>query len=418
MKWTDKVIQMAKETKQAFYKISVLPTQKKNEFLGILADKLLLYKDEIVKKNRTDVEKAEKQGHSKAFIDRLLLTDERVEKMVKSVKNVKNLPDPVGEKIWETVRPNGLKIERVRVPIGVICIIYESRPDVTIEASILCLKSGNCVILKGGKEAINSNIILVSIIKESLKECGIPPEGVNLITVGGRRAVGYLLKLNEYIDLIIPRGGESLIKAVTEKSTIPVIKHYKGICHTYVDKEANLEKAWKITFNAKVQRPGTCNATETLLVHKDIAPKFLPKMAEMFKKAGVEMRGCEKTRKILKGIKRATESDWKTEYLDMIISIKIVDTLEEAIAHINKYGSGHSDAIITEDKNAAEKFFQEVDSAALYHNASTRFTDGGEFGLGAEIGISTDKIHARGPMGLEELTIYKYLVYGNGQTRS
>ena len=230
--------------------------------------------------------------------------------------------------------------------------------------------------------------------------------------------MGYLLKLNEYIDLVIPRGGESLIKAVTEKSTIPVIKHYKGICHTYVDKEANLEKAWKITFNAKVQRPGTCNATETLLVHKDIAPKFLPKMGEMFKKAGVEMRGCEKTREILKGIKRATESDWKTEYLDMIISIKIVDTLEEAIAHINKYGSGHSDAIITEDKNAAEKFFQEVDSAALYHNASTRFTDGGEFGLGAEIGISTDKIHARGPMGLEELTIYKYLVYGNGQTRS
>jgi len=324
----------------------------------------------------------------------------------------------VGEKIWNTVRPNGLKIERVRVPIGVICIIYESRPDVTIEASILCLKSGNCVILKGGKEAINSNIILVSIIKESLRECGIPPEGINLITVGGRRAVGYLLKLNEYIDLIIPRGGESLIKAVTEKSTIPVIKHYKGICHTYVDKEANLEKAWEITFNAKVQRPGTCNATETLLVHKDIAQKFLPKMAEMFKKAGVEMRGCEKTRKILKGIKRATESDWKTEYLDMIISIKIVDTLEEAIAHINKYGSGHSDAIITEDKNAAEKFFQEVDSAALYHNTSTRFTDGGEFGLGAEIGISTDKIHARGPMGLEELTIYKYLVYGNGQTRS
>jgi len=337
--------------------------------------------------------------------------------MVNSVKNVKDLPDPVGKKIWETVRPNGLKIERIRVPIGVICIIYESRPDVTIETSILCLKSGNCVILKGGKEAINSNKILVSIIKESLEECGIPSEAVNLVDIGGRRAVRYLLKLDNYIDLIIPRGGESLIREVTEKSRIPVIKHYKGICHTYVDKDADLEKAWKVTFNAKVQRPGTCNATETLLVHKDIAKKFLPEMAEMFKKAGVEMRGCDETRKIIKGIKKATESDWKTEYLDMIISIKIVNSLEEAISHINKYGSGHSDAIITENKDAVKKFFQEVDSAALYHNASTRFTDGGEFGLGAEIGISTDKIHARGPMGLEELTIYKYLVYGNGQTR-
>ncbi|HDD64826.1 MAG TPA: glutamate-5-semialdehyde dehydrogenase [Firmicutes bacterium] len=417
MEWKNRLEEMVKKTKQAFYKISSLPTDKKNEFLQILADKLILYKDEIIKNNRIDVEKAKKQEYSKAFIDRLLLTPERVEKMVNSVKNVKDLPDPVGKKIWETVRPNGLKIERIRVPIGVICIIYESRPDVTIETSILCLKSGNCVILKGGKEAINSNKILVSIIKESLEECGIPSEAVNLVDIGGRRAVRYLLKLDNYIDLIIPRGGESLIREVTEKSRIPVIKHYKGICHTYVDKDADLEKAWKVTFNAKVQRPGTCNATETLLVHKDIAKKFLPEMAEMFKKAGVEMRGCDETRKIIKGIKKATESDWKTEYLDMIISIKIVNSLEEAISHINKYGSGHSDAIITENKDAVKKFFQEVDSAALYHNASTRFTDGGEFGLGAEIGISTDKIHARGPMGLEELTIYKYLVYGNGQTR-
>ncbi|MGB9678249.1 MAG: glutamate-5-semialdehyde dehydrogenase, partial [Candidatus Ratteibacteria bacterium] len=338
-------------------------------------------------------------------------------KMIKAIEDVISLPDPVGKKIWETIRPNGLKIEKIRVPIGVIGIIYESRPDVTIEASILCIKSGNAVILKGGKEAKNTNLTLVNIIKEALKELNISENIVNLITVGGRKAVKYLLKLYQYIDLIIPRGGESLIKTVVENSYIPVIKHYAGVCHTYVDSEANLEMAWKVVLNAKVQRPATCNATETLLVHKDIAKKFLPKMSEIFKKCRVEMRGCEETLKILPDIKRATEIDWYTEYLDLIISIKIVNSLEEAIEHINKYGTHHSDSIITENKQTAEKFLKEVDSAAVYHNASTRFTDGGEFGLGAEIGISTDKIHARGPMGLEELTTYKYIIYGNGQIR-
>jgi glutamate-5-semialdehyde dehydrogenase len=337
--------------------------------------------------------------------------------MIKSIKDVIALQDPVGKKIWETTRPNGLKIEKIRVPIGVIGIIYESRPDVTIEASILCIKSGNSVILRGGKEAKRTNLKLVEIMKSALRETNLPEDCVNIITTGGRKAVKYILKLHQYIDLIIPRGGESLIKTVVENSYIPVIKHYAGVCHTYVDKDANLEMAWKVVLNAKVQRPATCNATETLLVHKEIAEKFLPKMAELFREHGVEMRGCSETRKIISDIKEATEDDWYTEYLDLIISIKIVNNIEEAIRHINKYGTHHSDAIITENRESAEKFLKEVDSAAVYHNASTRFTDGGEFGLGAEIGISTDKIHARGPMGLEELTTYKYVIYGNGQIR-
>ncbi|HOL22711.1 MAG TPA: glutamate-5-semialdehyde dehydrogenase, partial [bacterium] len=299
----------------------------------------------------------------------------------------------------------------------VIGIIYESSPDVTVEASILCLKSGNCVILRGGKEAKHSNKILVSLIKKSLVEAGLSEDMVHLINSGGRKAVKYLLSLNKYIDLIIPRGGESLIKTVVEESTIPVIKHYKGVCHTYVDRDADLNMALNVCYNAKVQRPATCNAMETLLVHKDIAPSFLPSMAEKFKQAKVEMRGCERTIKILPDIKKATEEDWTTEYLDLIISIKIVDSLEDAINHINHYGTMHSEAIITKNQEAVNKFFKEIDAAALFHNASTRFTDGGEFGMGAEIGISTDKIHARGPMGLVELTTYKYLIYGNGQIR-
>lgn len=417
MKWNERIKEKVEKTKNVSSIISNLSTEEKNSFLEKLAQNIDKEKESIIKNNKKDVEKAKKMGYGSAFIDRLEISEKRVEKMIKSINDVRNLPDPAGKIIWENKRPNGLIIKRKRVPIGVIGIIYESRPDVTIEASILCIKAGNCVILRGGKEARNSNKKLVEIMKKSLKETGIPADCVNLILSGGRRGVKYLLTLYQFIDLIIPRGGESLIKVVVENSLIPVIKHYKGICHTYIDKYADVDMALNVSFNAKVQRPATCNATETLLVHKDIAEKFLPKIAKMFEKAGVEIRGCEKTGKILKGIKKAKEDDWKTEYLDLIISIKIVNSVDEAIEHISKYGTSHSDAIITENKEIAEKFLKMVDSAAVYHNASTRFTDGGEFGLGAEIGISTDKIHARGPMGLEELTTYKYIIYGNGQIR-
>ncbi|HRR96598.1 MAG TPA: glutamate-5-semialdehyde dehydrogenase [Candidatus Ratteibacteria bacterium] len=417
MNWKDDIKIKLEKTKNAYKSITGLTTEEKNKFLENLAQNIKKESPNILKSNKKDVEKAQMAGYSNAFIDRLSLSENNIEKIISSIENVRNLPDPVGKIIWENKRPNGLIIKRKRVPIGVIGIIYESRPDVTVESSILCIKAGNCVILKGGKEAKNSNKKLVEIIKKSLKEASLPEDCVNLIYKGGRKSVKHLLKFHQYIDLIIPRGGEELIKTVVENSSIPVIKHYKGICHTYIDKYTNIDMALKVTFNAKVQRPGTCNATETLLVHKDIAKEFLPEMAKMFEEAGVEMRGCEETRKILPFIKKASEDDWKIEYLDKIISIKVVNSIEEAIEHIGKYGTSHSDAIITENKEMAEKFLNMVDSAAVYHNASTRFTDGGEFGLGAEIGISTDKIHARGPMGLEELTIYKYIVYGNGQIR-
>jgi len=416
--WKEKILETVQRSRKESFNALNFSADRKNEFLSILQKELNRESSRIIKANRKDIDTAVKKGCSSVFVDRLTLTHERIEKMIKAAEVVKNLPDPVGQKMWETTRPNGLRIEKVRTPIGVIAIIYESRPDVTVEASILCLKSGNCVILRGGKEAKHSNRILVEIIKGSLNSAGLPGDMVNLISTGGRKAVKYILSLNGYIDLVIPRGGESLIRTVVNYSTIPVIKHYKGVCHTYVDRDADLKMALTVSFNAKVQRPGTCNAMETLLVHKDIAEDFLPEMAELFRKANVEMRGCERTVRILKDIKTAAEEDWGMEYLDLIVSIKIVDSVESAIAHINRYGTMHSEAIITENRQTAEKFFKEVDAAALYHNASTRFTDGGEFGLGAEIGISTDKIHARGPMGLEELTIYKYLIYGSGQIRN
>lgn len=411
------VLTIAKKAKDASFSALNYTTLQKNKFLEILATNISENKRKILTANTKDITNAMKKNYSSAFIDRLTLTEERISRILNGIEVVKNLPDPVGEIISETIRPNGLRIKKVRTPIGVIGIIYESRPDVTIEAGILCLKSGNCVVLKGGKEAKYSNRILVSLMRKSLAEAKISEDMVQLISSGGRKAVKYLLSLNEYIDLIIPRGGESLIKTVIAESTIPVIKHYKGVCHTYVDKDADLDMALNVCYNAKVQRPATCNAMETLLVHKDIAPVFLPEIAKMFRDAKVEMRGCEKTLTILPDINKATEEDWTTEYLDLIISIKVVESVEEAINHINSYGTKHSEAIITNNLEAVDKFFKEVDAAAVYHNASTRFTDGGEFGMGAEIGISTDKIHARGPMGLVELTTYKYLVYGNGQVR-
>lgn len=417
MDWKEKILETVERTKKESFNALNFSAEQKNRFLSILQKMLGEKESKILTANRKDVENAERNKRSPAFIDRLTLTSSGIAKMVKGIEVVKGLPDPVGQKIWETTRPNGLRIEKVRTPIGVIAIIYESRPDVTVEASSLCLKSGNCVILRGGKEAKYSNRVLVEIIKESLVSAGLPEDLVNLISSGGRRAVRYILSMNGYIDLVIPRGGESLIRTVVNYSAIPVIKHYKGVCHTYVDREADLQTALVVSLNAKAQRPGTCNAMETLLVHEGIAEKFLPRMAELFRKAGVEMRGCERTCRILKGIKAVVEENWSTEYLDLIVAVKIVDSVEEAIAHINRYGTQHSEAIITENVEMAERFFKEVDAAALFHNASTRFTDGGEFGLGAEIGISTDKIHARGPMGLEELTSYKYLIYGSGQIR-
>ncbi|MCM8828066.1 MAG: glutamate-5-semialdehyde dehydrogenase [Candidatus Omnitrophica bacterium] len=416
-KWKDNVYLVAEKARMGSFQAQNLTAPQKNEFLNHLAEILTRRTDEILKQNEKDVKKCQKLNYSKAFIDRLLLTPERIKKMSLALKNVMHLDDPCGKLIWEKVRPNGLVIKKVRVPIGVIAIIYESRPDVTIEAASLCLKSGNCVVLRGGSESIFSNMSLVECLKQALENTGINPDIVGLITGGGRRAVKHLLSLDRFIDLVIPRGGESLSRAVVENSKIPVIKHYKGVCHIYVDREADVKMALEVCFNAKVQRPGTCNAVETLLVHRDIAGVFIPEMGRLFRQHNVEIRGCPETLKIIPFAKPAVEQDWYEEYLDLIISIRIVENIDYAIEHINKYGTRHSDAIITSNKESAEKFLREVDSACVYHNASTRFTDGGEFGFGAEIGISTDKIHARGPMALEELTTYKYLIYGNGQLR-
>jgi len=417
MAWQAGILETARRTKEISLKAPNFTGVQKSAFLLNLAENIEKKREIIKKANLLDIKKAKTKNFSDAFIDRLALTDKRIDKMAEAVRIVEKLPDPVGKIIWKTERPNGLRIERVRTPIGVIGIIYESRPDVTVEAGILCIKAGNCIILRGGKEAVNSNKILVKILKESLMDASLPEEMINLISTGGRKSVRYLLSLSGYLDLVIPRGGESLIEAVVKYSRVPVIKHYKGICHTYVDKDADIEMALKVSANAKIQRPSTCNAMETLLVHKDIAGSFLPVMAEIFRKEKVEIRGCEKTRKIIPQVKEATEKDWETEYLDLVIAIKIVDSAEEAIRHINRYGTLHSESIISNNREIASKFLKEVDAAAVFHNASTRFTDGGEFGLGAEIGISTDKIHARGPMGLEELTTYKYLVHGHGQIR-
>lgn len=411
------VLKIAQEAKKASYKLAMASTKDKNKALEKMANGLLKTKDAIIKVNKQDVVNAKKKGLSSALIDRLTLNEERIQKMASDIRDIVKLEDPVGTIIKTWKRPNGLKISKKRVPIGVIGIIYESRPNVTSDAATLCLKAGNAVILRGGSESFNSNKKLAEILRSSLKGTAIPEEAIQFIPTTDRKAVDELLKLNAYIDLIIPRGGEELIRKVTENSYIPVIKHYKGICHVYVDRFANLKMAKDICFNAKVQRPSVCNAMETMLVDDKIAKEFLPSMLEKFKSAGVEIRGCVKTKKIVKGIKTANESDWYAEYLNLILAVKIIPGVDDAIEHINTYGTHLSDAIVTENNLNAQKFLNEIDSATVYVNASTRFTDGGEFGLGAEIGISTDKIHARGPMGLEELTTYKYIVFGDGQVR-
>ena len=414
----DLVFNKALEAKEGSIEARRLSSDLKNTLLVEMADSFIKRANEIISENQKDVQAAEKKGLSKAMIDRLTLTRSRIEEMSKGLVEVAQLADPVGEitKMWK--RPNGMMVGKMRVPIGVIGIIYESRPNVTVDATSLCFKSGNAVILRGGSEAINSNKILVSIMRSILKENNLKEGIITYIDTTDREAINEMLKLDCLIDLIIPRGGEGLIRTVVENSRIPVLKHYKGVCHVYVDNEADLKMAEDICFNAKVQRPGTCNAMETMLVHKDISKDFLPKMAKRFIDSKVQLKGCKESCSILEGIELAQEEDYYKEYLDLVLNIKIVADIDEAMNHISKYSSSHSDAIVTKNYSKAMTFLKEVDSSAVFVNASTRLNDGYQFGLGAEIGISTDKIHARGPMGLEELTSTKFIVFGDGQLRT
>ena len=411
------VTDLGKKARLAAIELGCASTAQKDAALEAVAAALEKNAERIQAENNKDLEQGEKNGLTPAMLDRLRLTDKRLAAMIAGVREVVKLADPVGHKFDERTRPNGLKIYKLRVPIGVIGIIYESRPNVTVDAGTLTLKSGNAVILRGGSESINSNLVLAEIMSRAIASAGLPAEAVQLVPVTDREAVGALLTLNKYVDLIIPRGGESLIRRVVENSTIPVIKHYDGICHVYVDGAADLGMAGDITFNAKVQRPGVCNAAETLLVDSRIAEKFLPQILPRLRAAGVRLVGCERTRRIDPSVGEATEQDWRTEYLDLVLSVRVVDGVSGAVEHIEKYGSRHTDAIVTADEAAANEFITRVDSSSVMVNASTRFSDGAQYGLGAEIGISTDKLHARGPMGLEELTTYKWVVVGNGQLR-
>ena len=411
------ILAIAQGAKKASFIMGQLSSKVKDDALVAMADGLERNKAAIIAANKKDVKNAQAKKLNAAVIERLTLDEKRIKAMAGSLREVAAQHDPIGEVIKMWTRPNGLWIGKLRVPLGVIGVIYESRPNVTADCIGLCLKAGNCAILRGGSEAINSNIAIFEALNDAAKANGIPDGAVNLIKTTDRKAVHILLTLGDYVDLIIPRGGESLIKEVAQRSRIPVLKHYKGICHVYVDEDADLNMAERICFNAKVQRPSVCNAMETLLVNEDVAARFLPSMVKKYKEAGVEIRGCPMTRRIVKGIKAATEKDWSTEYLDLVLSIKVVKDLHEAVGHINKYSTKLSDAIVTENYHNAVEFLRKVDSAAVYVNASTRFTDGGEFGFGAEIGISTDKFHARGPVGVEELTSYKYIIYGDGQIR-
>jgi glutamate-5-semialdehyde dehydrogenase len=398
-------------------RLASLSTKKKNAALLAMADALDQQRDLIKEANALDLAQAKAAGLSAAMLDRLTLTDARIDAMTQGVREVAALPDPVGKKIWKRTRPNGLVIEKRRVPLGVVAIIFESRPNVTADAAVLCIKTSNAVILRGGKEALNSNLAIARALQEGGASSGLPKHAVQLIETIDREAVRELVQLDDRVDVVIPRGGESLIRAVVENARVPVLKHYKGVCHVFVDASAELDKAIAIVENAKCQRPSACNAMETLLVHQDAADAFLPMLGALAVRRKVELRGCKATCARLTACKPAIEQDWTTEYLDLILNVRVVKDLKAAITHINTYSSHHSDAIVTADAKSAKRFQKEVDSAAVYVNASTRFTDGGEFGMGAEMGISTDKLHARGPMGLEELTTYKYVVAGNGQIR-
>ena len=403
--------------KEASYELMNATTTQKNEALLKMAEKLLANSKEILIENKKDLDKAIERGTSEAMLDRLKLDEKRLSDMADGLRQVVALADPVGEVTSMWKRPNGLQIGKQRVPMGVIGIIYEARPNVTCDAAGLCLKTGNAVILRGGSEAINSNIAIVKALVEGIKEAGLPEYSLQLVEDTSREVATEMMRLNEYIDVLIPRGGAGLIQAVVKNATVPVIETGTGNCHVYVDKYADLEMAKSIVINAKTTRPAVCNAEEKLLVNEEIADKFIPIIVSALKEKNVRIIGDEKVRNIVQDIDEATDEDWGKEYLDFIIAVKIVKNVDEAISHINKYGSGHSEAIITENYSNSQRFLQRVDAAAVYVNASTRFTDGSEFGFGAEIGISTQKLHARGPMGLTELTTTKYIIYGNGQVR-
>jgi len=413
----NEVAQLAKKARQASHALSVASSKAKDAALHRMADDLVRNTAKILAENEKDMAAARERKISSAMMDRLLLTDGRIEAMAEGLREVAALPDPVGEVIRGWRRPNGLLITQVRTTLGVIGMVYEARPNVTVDAAGLCLKAGSAALMRGGSEAIHSNVILARHLSDSAKAAGMPDGAVQLVETTDRRAVMEMLKLNEYIDLVIPRGGHGLIKTVVENSTIPVIKHFRGLTHTYVDAGADVEMATKIVNNAKTQRPSTCNALETLLVHSAAAAEVLPPIVAKLREAGVEVRGDQKVKVIIPDCVLAQDDDWSAEYLDLVLSIKVVDDIDEAIAHIRAYSSGLAEAIVTNDYAAATKFCASVDSAAVYVNASIRFTDGGEFGLGAEIGITTDKIFPRGPMGLEALTSSKYVIYGEGQIR-
>ncbi len=413
----DYLKKMGERAKAAAYALNLLSDEDKNRALRAAAEELVSETEKILAANANDVERAEKAGMSPALIDRLKLDEKRICQMSEGLLQIAELPSPLGEVVMNTTRPNGLEIEEKRVPIGVIGIIYESRPNVTADAFGLCFKTGNAVILRGGSDAISSNIAIADALRRALIDCGITGDAISLVTDTSRETARDLMRLNGYIDVLIPRGGAGLIKTVVETSTLPVIETGTGNCHIYVDEFANIEMAKNIIINAKTQRLGVCNACESLVVHANIAAEALPVIGEALKEKGVEIRGDERACEVLPDIKKALEIDWGREYLDSIISLRVVDTLDEAILHINTYNTKHSESIITENTENAERFLNEVDAAAVYVNASTRFTDGFEFGFGAEIGISTQKLHARGPMGLRALTSTKYFIHGNGQVR-
>lgn len=403
--------------KEAEKTLMIASSEKKNQVLKKIAEGLIENTDKIIEANKVDLENGEKNGMAKSMLDRLKLDEERIEGMAKGVLDVATLPEPVGRILSATERPNGLRIEKVSTPIGVIAVIFEARPNVTSDAAALCLKSGNTVILRGGKEAINSNKTIAKVMRQAVKEAGMPEDVIQLVEDTSRESANELMKMNEYVDVLIPRGGAGLIQAVVKNATVPVIETGVGNCHIYIDKNADLKKAVDIVFNAKTSRPSVCNAAESLLIHKDIAKEALVAIKNKLDEKDVTLVGDSKAREIIPDMEKATDADWATEYLDYKMSVKIVDSVEEAIDHIYKYSTGHSECIVTENAGTAEKFMNQVDSAAVYLNASTRFTDGGEFGFGAEIGISTQKLHARGPIGLPELQSFKYKIYGDGQIR-
>ncbi|MFC1511469.1 glutamate-5-semialdehyde dehydrogenase [Candidatus Margulisiibacteriota bacterium] len=418
---TSEVAQKGQSAKGASRQLAVTSTKVKNHALERMAEALDINTKAIIKANDLDLAAGEKKGLSKTLLDRLALDSKRIKGMIEGLKVVKSLPDPIGEVLAEWKRPNGLKIKKVRVPLGVIGIIYEARPNVTVDSAALCLKAGNAVILRGGSDAINSNLAIAKVIAEAAYAAGIPKGSIQIIENTDRSSAEELMKAREYVDILIPRGGRNLIQTVVQKAQVPTIETGEGNCHAYVEKTADLKMAEEIVVNAKCQRPSVCNAIETLLVDEEIATKFIPTISQKLQTKGVDLKGCKKTLSISPSlhpsIHPATEDDWHTEYLSLTLAVKVVSGVDEAIAHINKYGTKHSETIITKDEKAAAKFQAEIDSAAIYINASTRFTDGFEFGFGAEIGISTQKLHARGPMGLPELTSYKYLIEGKGQIR-